>query len=171
MFLEVGHTQNENDSVHSTIERASRRQFIYTPDQWSSVARGARHGKPYTVKDMDLLNFFNFKAVAQSIKNFEITEDNEQIKWTKLRCLQFDKNEPDIMSVRYSYSEPFKRVNLLRRKRKSSTAPAPELRQLRSQKNPLSKEKYKDLKSLCDKLLIPEHYHDFLHLCLMINNQ
>ena len=36
-FLEVGHTQNENDAIHSVIERAARKLQIYTPVQWSAV--------------------------------------------------------------------------------------------------------------------------------------
>ena len=36
-FLEVGHTQNENDAIHSVIERAVRKLQIYTPEQWSAV--------------------------------------------------------------------------------------------------------------------------------------
>jgi len=33
-FLEVGHTQNENDAVHAAIERASRKISLFVPDQW-----------------------------------------------------------------------------------------------------------------------------------------
>lgn len=33
-FLEKGHTQNEADSVHATIEKAKKGQTIYVPSQW-----------------------------------------------------------------------------------------------------------------------------------------
>ena len=52
-FLEKGHTENENDSIHSVIERATRRSTIYTPDQWYHAVRTARKSKtPYYVKEM-----------------------------------------------------------------------------------------------------------------------
>ena len=34
IFLERGHTENEGDSVHATIERAARRANVYAPLQW-----------------------------------------------------------------------------------------------------------------------------------------
>lgn len=36
-FLESGHTQNENDSVHSLIERKTKHFEIYSPQQWYSA--------------------------------------------------------------------------------------------------------------------------------------
>ena len=47
-FLEVGHAQNENDSVHSVIARAAKRIPVYTPSQWATVAQGARRNKRLT---------------------------------------------------------------------------------------------------------------------------
>jgi len=41
-FLERGHTENERDSVHSTIERAARRVNIYTPMPWYTVVASAK---------------------------------------------------------------------------------------------------------------------------------
>ncbi|GFR72538.1 transmembrane and TPR repeat-containing protein 2 [Elysia marginata] len=57
-FLEVGHTQNENDSVHSVIAQAAKRIPVYT----ATVARGERRNKrPYTVKEMTAQDFFDFR--------------------------------------------------------------------------------------------------------------
>lgn len=36
-FLEVGHSQNERDYIHSTIERASKYKNIYTPSMWELI--------------------------------------------------------------------------------------------------------------------------------------
>ena len=48
-FLEKGHTETENDSVHhATIERKARNIEIYSPQQWFAVVRSARSSKqPY----------------------------------------------------------------------------------------------------------------------------
>ena len=41
-YLEKGHTQNEGDSVHATIEYSSRNTPVYTTGQWAAVVRTAR---------------------------------------------------------------------------------------------------------------------------------
>ncbi|KAJ8879387.1 hypothetical protein PR048_019995 [Dryococelus australis] len=41
-FMERGHAQNEGDSIHSVIERSSKKIPIYTPMQWYAVVRVAR---------------------------------------------------------------------------------------------------------------------------------
>ena len=39
-FLEGGHTQIENDSVHATIERAKKKhQQVFVPTQYASLIR------------------------------------------------------------------------------------------------------------------------------------
>ena len=49
-FLQKGHTENEKDSVHSVIERATKHAVIYSPEQWYSAVRTARKSKtPYHV--------------------------------------------------------------------------------------------------------------------------
>jgi len=52
-YLQRGHTENEGDSMHSTIERAARRVNIYTPMQWYAVVASAkRQGEAYSVVEM-----------------------------------------------------------------------------------------------------------------------
>lgn len=59
-FLEKGHTQNEGDSIHSVIERASKSKIIYTPEEWRLLARWAKNEEPYEVCNMT--EFFDFKG-------------------------------------------------------------------------------------------------------------
>ena len=74
-FLEVGHTQNKNDSVHSVIARAAKRIPVYTPSQRATVAQGARRNKrPYSVKEMTAQDFFDFKAISNRVKNLDYDE-------------------------------------------------------------------------------------------------
>ena len=55
-FLEKGHTQNEGDSMHSTIEIV--RAPIYTPLQYYFIARSAKKtGKAYHVYKMETEEF------------------------------------------------------------------------------------------------------------------
>ena len=54
-FLEVGHTQNEGDSVHATIERYSRGRKIFTQNEWSSIITNAEKTSPtYEVRTVTL---------------------------------------------------------------------------------------------------------------------
>ncbi|CAH0555186.1 unnamed protein product [Brassicogethes aeneus] len=47
-FLEPGHTQNENDSIHALIERKKREMDLFTPDQFIQLVKMAKiSGKPY----------------------------------------------------------------------------------------------------------------------------
>ena len=41
-FLEIGHTFNENDSMHSTIETALRKRSVYDTSQLATIIEGAR---------------------------------------------------------------------------------------------------------------------------------
>lgn len=160
-FLEVGHTQNENDSIHSAIERAARKAKIYTPEQWSAVARTARQNKPYSVQDMQLVDFINFKEVAKEIRNFDVTDAGCKVNWSKLRSIRFSKAEPNIMLVKHSHGDDYARVDLMRRKRNVTSAADVQLPQLRTTGLHLSAAKYKDLSVLCAKNLIPPPYHPF----------
>ena len=160
-FLEVGHTQNENDSIHSAIERAARKAKIYTPEQWSAVARTARQIKPYSVQDMQLVDFINFKEVAKEIRNFDVTDAGCKVNWSKLRSIRFSKAEPNIMLVKHSHGDDYARVDLMRRKRNVTSAADVQLPQLRTTGLHLSAAKYKDLSVLCAKNLIPPAYHPF----------
>lgn len=59
-FLEVGHTQNEGDSVHALIEKSAKNELIYTPTEWFCLVRWAKQkGKPYIVEELQYTDFFN----------------------------------------------------------------------------------------------------------------
>ena len=49
-YLERGHTQNENDSVQSCIERAMKNVSLFATAQLATLIHTARRSKPYIVK-------------------------------------------------------------------------------------------------------------------------
>jgi len=160
-FLEVGHTQNENDAIHSTIERAARKLQIYTPQQWSAVIQGARRSKPFFVKYMHLSNFFDFKAVSKHVRNFDVADDGSKVNWLKIRSIKFCKADPNIMLVKHSYQDAYTAVDLMRRERRRISAADVSLVQLRTTAPLLSAAKHKDLSNLCKRQLIPPAYHPY----------
>ena len=67
-YLEKGHTQNENDWIHATIESASRNIKIYTTRQWAQVIRAARRDHANVVKEMSL-SYKNFQILHTRLRN------------------------------------------------------------------------------------------------------
>ncbi|CAH1107936.1 unnamed protein product [Psylliodes chrysocephalus] len=82
-YLITGHTQNEGDAVHSTIEKAIKKNLrsgpIYVPSQYALIIRSAKkRGKPFNVNEMSFKDFFLMKNLAEDIgfntKNLKTSE-------------------------------------------------------------------------------------------------
>ena len=79
-FLEKGHTETENDSVHATIERKARNIEIYSPQQWFAVVRSARSSKqPYIACEMTSGDFINFKEMSSKVRNLNMDDSGNKI--------------------------------------------------------------------------------------------
>ncbi|CAH1111751.1 unnamed protein product [Psylliodes chrysocephalus] len=63
-YLELGHTQMECDSVHSTIERKLRHREIYLPSDYASVTKESRLNP--TLYDVQILDYNFFKNFSDS---------------------------------------------------------------------------------------------------------
>jgi len=87
-YLEKGHTFNEYDSVHAAIENASKHKTIYTTAQWAGIFQTARRGHPCVVKEIALQDLFNFKAVADIWKNFDLSESRKKVNISKIRHIR-----------------------------------------------------------------------------------
>ena len=100
-FLEKCHTQNENDSVHSSITNAAKKVEIYTPDQWYQTVRFARKRPcPYKVKEMTLASMFDFKGVAKKLKNLKTDNNDDKVMWSKIRTLKIIREDPNAFYIR-----------------------------------------------------------------------
>ena len=161
-YLEKGHTQNENDSIHSAVESASKNISIYTTPQWAATVRNARTKHPYNVKEMSVEDFYDFKLLSSELKNFDTNIDNEKVYWNSFKTLMFSITEPNMFQYKTDYEGDVLSVDLLRHLR--SDAPCPQnliLKPLRSEEIPINPKKYKDLISLCRKGIIPRVHHRF----------
>ncbi|KAL4153038.1 hypothetical protein QTP88_000871 [Uroleucon formosanum] len=72
-YLITGHTQNEGDCVHSTIEKQVKNSLkfgpIYVPSQYAQLIRMAKkRGKPYNVNELTHLDFSAIKALVDDLK-------------------------------------------------------------------------------------------------------
>ena len=167
VFLEKGHTQNENDSVHSKITIAAKNTIVYTPDQWYTTVRMARRfPNPYKVTEMSHENMFDFKKMAgKNLRNFEMDDTGNKVMWTKIRSISIIKDDPNALFVKYKHGEMPVRCDLLRKKRRTSEIPEmpnkpPQLNTVRG----ITEVKKIDLLKLCkekDPPIIPTIYHEF----------
>ena len=160
LFLEKGHTQNENDSVHSVIERRSRRIPIHTPDQWFQTVRVARAKQLYKVVEMKRPDFVDFKPLGSKMKNFNDCTDGSRLDWRNIRVMHFDKDRPHKMMVKVDYDQEYKCIDFLYKCR-AQTLPDlgnTTLTTLRVNQVPISNKKYEDLCYLCEKNLVPPEY-------------
>ncbi|GFO47905.1 tRNA uridine 5-carboxymethylaminomethyl modification enzyme mnmg [Plakobranchus ocellatus] len=114
-----GHSKNENDSVHATIERVSKHLDIYTTPHWAGVISAAKRTKShYIVKELDEHCFFDFKQVAGHLKNFDLDVDRQKVQWLNIKSMKITKESPNIVHILYDYDARYHQLNLAQRIRK-----------------------------------------------------
>lgn len=118
-FLIKGHTQNENDSAHSVIERNIKKSLrsgpIYSPDQYVSLIRTAKKtGKSYKVNELNYTQFKDFKSLSNDVgRNYNKNTSNETVKMNDIKILKFSKENRGCFFYKTSYSqEDFKMVKV-----------------------------------------------------------
>jgi hypothetical protein len=160
-FLEKGHTQNENDSVHATVEVAKRKPEIFVPHQYFSLVRAARkNNEQYHVHEMAQCHILDFKDLASKLPSTPKHADGRPVKWRQIRQISVQKETPDKAFVAYGHREALQEVELFRRTRRCNKLgddPKPAYDELLA----ISRAKFKDLQSLCAANAIPHVYHQF----------
>ncbi|CAK1598252.1 unnamed protein product [Parnassius mnemosyne] len=176
-FLVKGHTQNEGDAVHSTIEREIKKLLksgpIYVPDQYIAAIKNARKkGNPYIVNVMSHRDFYDIKLLSDNnlLKNTE----GEKIKIGDIKIIKVVKYLDEHFKVKMFYKnsyleQNFKEIRLetnriaTRRQQSSQNRDQDynvsyQLKPLYSAKLPLAERKRNDIKSLIEQNLIPKYY-------------
>lgn len=163
MLYSKGHTQNEGDSVHSTIERASQRKLIYVPEEWYCLVRWAKsEGNPYLVKEMSTDDIFNFKAVLAG-KNWTKDVSNEIVRWNQVREVRVNHKQSDRIEYKYDLEEKERTIIVLRSGRRNAQRLQREFDIKKAYDGPLliPFDKYKDLNDMCNSGIIPQNYQAF----------
>lgn len=159
-FLIKGHTQNEGDAVHSTIEKQIKKVLksgpIYVPDQYINAIRQAKKkGQKYDVKEMCHSEFLDIK----SLQEFKMTRNIEGtvVKTTEIKIFKVIKAEgPN--SVKVFYKSSYLQDNYKEIKLQKIGRTRPQLKKLYLTKLPLPERKKEDLRSLIRKNTIPPYY-------------
>ena len=160
-FLERGHTFNENDSMHSTIETALRKRSVYETAQLATIIEGARITKPYEVAEMTEDDFFDFKELSKQVRNLDTTTDGEKVKWLQIHTLTFKSTSPNTVEICYDYNGSPRFLNLLPTTRKKYTLPILVPWSVNNESPVLNKDKYEGFQRLCEKHVIPKAHHAF----------
>lgn len=161
-FFEPGHSFMDVDKVHARIQISTKTMNIFTPDEWYEAVKGASIQGKYRVVQMgrDMgATFFNIKEFQkQMIRNKNTNTEGDTVKWLKCSWLGYRKNDEDHIYYKYDKSDEFKKISINKMKtRREITYNLTELQLGRA----ISKEKYKDMISLCNTGIISTIYHDF----------
>lgn len=160
-FMEKGHTQNEGDSVYSTIEKASRTRQIYTPNEWQLLVRWARNSTdaPYEVKNVTQKDVYDFKERVND-KQWSKNIQGQKVKWNSIKEVHVNASDPNKLCYKYDLSDEFYDTIAVGSNTRNSTNC--NLQRAYSLALKIPFDKYKDLASLCTSNIIPEEHHDFL---------
>uniref|UniRef100_A0A6P7F5F0 Uncharacterized protein LOC114326508 n=1 Tax=Diabrotica virgifera virgifera TaxID=50390 RepID=A0A6P7F5F0_DIAVI len=119
-FLESGHSHMECDSMHSAIESAKKYESAFTMNDWARIFKSARSFNPknkkkgeYEVHILKYKDFFNLQELSSNlIKNRNKDENGETVSWLNIKCLRFQKENPEAFFYRYDHSSDYKKVNI-----------------------------------------------------------
>lgn len=175
-YLIRGHTQNEGDAIHSTIEsalkRAKRSGPVYVPDQYISLIRNAKKkGNPLDVKELGFEDFIDFKALHDEMApNTSKDSSGNVFKLSGVKQLKFEKGSDKFLYKNSYEHTSWKEVPFKPRQKRScsrnSDTTIISLKPAYTKRISLSENKLRDLKSLCEKNIIPHYYtHFYQSLC------
>lgn len=103
-FFERGHSQMENDSVHSAIETDKKKTHVYVPSQWHTVITLARRRDPYVVIPIKHDGIDDFKTfTSKHCPNMKNVVTGERVNWLKVKWIQVRRNEETSIFLNYSF--------------------------------------------------------------------
>lgn len=170
-FLIRGHTQNEGDAVHSTIEKSLKKAKksgpVYVPDQYVSIIRSAKKkGNPFIVREMSFGDFMDLKLLSDEMAfNYSKNINGDQIKLSDIKMLRFEKgNDSYFYKTSYDDDASWQAVQIRTISRRSSGArdiKRINLKPAYNSKLPINANKKADILSLIQSNIIPRFYEPF----------
>lgn len=161
IFMEKGHSHMEVDSMHSAIDYRKKVTNVSIPREYYILMQLARQPKAYAVVPLEYPEFFDFRTLEEDkvvLTNTQVDIDGENVKWLQIKEIMF-KEEEDTMFVKYNHCDDF--VAVPQRNTRKSLGKEKILMQLYENQQIITKDKKKDLLSMCDSLVIPKEYHSF----------
>lgn len=169
-YLEVGHTQNEGDSVHAMIEKYAKAQKVYTVKQWIEMIKNAKVTKPqYEVIEMKYDMFYNFVELADQLnwkkkvirkKKITAKEYLVDVGISKFKQVCVYKENNSQLKFKLDFDSDFETLNT-RTEKKHANVKKYTLNKAYKDEHGLAKAKIEDLTKLCNKGIIPVEHHDY----------
>ena len=143
-YLVSGHSQSENDTAHSVIERMAEGKTVYTPSEWHTLIECAFKKNKCTLKVLEHGDVKDYKnptafpeyATVYSDKTEEEMTNTQKEKqkalnaslglekrkvtkvfWSEIVDIMFTKDQPEIMLFKYKYNEDFRKATFCSNKR------------------------------------------------------
>lgn len=163
-FLEKGHTQNEGDSMHASIENAKKGKTMYVPADWISLVMSAKiNGEPYRVQIVANEEFLNFKPLVENDDfNWKIQTNKEKVLWSQIKEISSSYIKPFQFELKYNLDSPDTlSVCILKTRKKGRYQPRLLPTQNYPEKLSIDSAKLADLLSLCKMGLISTKHHGF----------
>lgn len=155
-FLEKGHTMNEADSMHATIERAGKCESVYKPQGWYDIMRDCKQtGSKYEVTPVGQ-KILDFHPLADYFQQWQIKGAN----WSKVRDVKILAAEKGKVFVRYDFAEEYKELKITKRGRQVNLETYEPPKAYQGQR-PIRAAKLQNLASMCNDLTIPVEHHAF----------
>lgn len=120
-YFERGHSQMEGDSVHATIENATKRLEIYSPKDWILGIKNSKQNPPkYNVIEIKHDMIIDFKECASSVISNRRKDINGQcVRWNKIHSFQYRKESPNIIFFKYDYSDAYQMLDVNQGRRRT----------------------------------------------------
>ncbi|XP_031331858.1 uncharacterized protein LOC116162382 [Photinus pyralis] len=169
-YLITGHTQNEGDSMHSTIEKEKKRMLksnntINVPAQWIPlIALSKKKSPPYAVYEVTQRDVYDIKVLCGNTgKNYSIDVDGKKVNWNQIKIIHFEKTHPKTIFFKTDYSQQYYNRILVDHRQRKPTISFKDIKLKCAYDRPLpiSKKKYNGLMELCSKKALPLQYHQF----------
>ena len=173
-FLVTGHSQNENDTAHSNIEKFSRKRSLYTPSEWKSAMQFSfKPGKAVinALKTEDVINFKDHEGFPEYLSILkDTTMENDvilknrkdgKVYWSKIMQYKFVRSKPDKLFFKYHYGSPDYKFTTIYKKLTTRSNKVPKRCNLYDTPLGVQASKKAALLKLCDQVLIPQDHWDF----------
>lgn len=162
-YFITGHSQNEGDSMHATIEKAvkkyKRSSPIYIPDHYASIIRSAKKtGSPYKVNELCFKDIFDLKKLTSDL----FLNIPKNVKLSETRVIKIEKAYPNTLFYKTSFEQPeFCQAEIIS-KRKNIDIYQIDLNKAYVKKPGITEAKKNGLLSLVEKKkCVPMYYLDF----------
>lgn len=92
--------------MHSAIEHAKKKTYVYVPSQWHTVISLARRKKPYIVVPMKHTDILNLKSFSQKFcPNMKVSTGNIRVNWLKIVWIKVEKKYPGSVFISETFIE------------------------------------------------------------------